>query len=137
VIGGGQTLAFTNLKIDFVWSKTRKSNKQHIKANVCKNDCTYAYNIQSFYLLYVGPKWKRQINFFVVVKRYAVGLREAKKWKYAVRKTKIWQYAVRKGGVTLIICRGLPQREITLSSFKTLGLYLHTLTIGHNSCNIC
>jgi len=33
-----------------------------------------------------------------VVKRYAVDLREAEKWRYAVRKAKIGGYEVRKGG---------------------------------------
>ena len=71
---------FIKLNIGFGTSKTRKSNKQTIQS---KNECTYACNILSFYLLYPNEK----ANNGFVVKRYVV--REAKKWQYEVRKAKL------------------------------------------------
>jgi len=65
----------------------------HIKANVCKNDCTCECNRLSMHLFHVNGNEK---NVVIVVKRYAV--REAEKWRYTVRKAKIGRYAVRNGG---------------------------------------
>jgi len=38
--------------------ETRILTSKHIKANVCKNKCTCAFNILSFYLLYVNRNAK-------------------------------------------------------------------------------
>ena len=88
----GSFLAFINIKIDLGISKSSNLTSKHNKFNVCKNDCTCACNILSFYLLYV--KEIAQTGCFVV-KRCAV--REAKTWRYAIHKAEIGRYAVRKG----------------------------------------
>ena len=54
--------------------------RKHIKANVCKNYCTCACDILSYYFHYLN-KTPKMVSF--VVKQYAV--REAKKNRYAVR----------------------------------------------------
>jgi len=81
-----------------IWGYRKLGNitSKHITFNVCKNDCTCARNILSFYLLYVNEIDK---NGCFVVKRYAV--REAKTWRYAVHKAEIGRHAVRKGVSTL------------------------------------
>jgi len=77
-----------------IWGYRKLGNltSKRTKINVCKNDCTCARNILSFYLLYVDEIAK---NGCFVVKRYAV--REAKTWGYAVHKAEIGRHAVRKG----------------------------------------
>jgi len=76
------------------WGYRKLGNltSKHTTCNVCKNDCTCARNILSFYLLYVNEIDK---NGCFVVKRYAVG--EAKTWRYAVHKAEIGRHAVRTG----------------------------------------
>ena len=50
----GVILAFININIDFGISKIGNPTSKHTKVNVCKNDCTCARNILSFYLLNVN-----------------------------------------------------------------------------------
>ena len=75
--------AFINLNIDLGGRKLGNLTSKHTIANVCKNGCTWACNILSFYLLYVNGNAKMIV---FVVKRFAVC------------KAKIGRYSVRKGG---------------------------------------
>jgi len=77
-----------------IWGYRKLGNltSKHTKITVCKNDCTCARSILSFYLLYVNEIAK---NGCFVVKRYAI--REAKTWRYAVHKAEIGRHAVHKG----------------------------------------
>ena len=86
----GSFWAFININIDLGISKIENITCKHTKFNVCKNDCTCARNILSFYLLYVNEIAKTGC---FVVKWYAV--RDAKTWRYAVRKAEIGRHAVR------------------------------------------
>jgi len=70
---------FINVNTDLGYRKLENLTSKHTELNVCKNDCTCARNMLSFYLLYVNEIAK---NGCFVVKRYAV--REAKTWRYAV-----------------------------------------------------
>jgi len=88
----GVISAFININIDLEYRKLGHLISKHTKFNVCKNDCTCARNILSFFLLYVNEITK---NGCFVVKWYAV--REAKQWRYAVCKAEIGRHAVRKG----------------------------------------
>jgi len=84
--------AFININIDLGYRKLGNLTSKHTKFNVCKNDCTCARSILSFYFFYVNEIAK---NGCFVIKLYAV--HEAKTWQYAVRKAEIGRHAVRKG----------------------------------------
>jgi len=78
-----------------IWGGPKLGNltSKHIKANICKNDCTCACNRLSIYRLYLNGNAKKVV---IVVKRYAV--LEAEKMRYARPKEGGTQYPRGRGG---------------------------------------
>jgi len=99
-----------------IWGgrKVRNLTSKHIKANVCKNDCTCACNRQSVYLLYVNRKRQKWLLLLLNGTQYARQKKGGTQGQHrVVRSTQGG-----RRGVTLIYLKKLCNENLFKKPFK-------------------